>query len=126
MFKCQQHISLVTQDVESARAFYEALGGKVIAELKRKDGSGVNYLLETVDGANIEIQLPRFPGDPKPNYWDHLAMEVENCEEACNAAVSAGARLEKPPTPGNFGGRPIINSVLYGPGGEKLEFIQFT
>ena len=123
--KFQSHIALVCNDVEQARVFYEAIGGEVIATIPRKTGDGNNYFMRVADGVMLEIQAPRAPEFAKEtNVWEHLALCVDDCVAAAEKLESLGATIEKKPSNNKIGDKPIINSVILGPGGEKIELVQ--
>ena len=118
------HFQLDARDVEKTRKFYEALGGSVIRTMER-EGGWRGYHVKLADNAVIEIQPPRFP-DRKTGSdgWDHVALHVDNCAEACDVIEKNGGRIEKRPTDNMMGTLPIINAVGYGINGEKIEVIQ--
>ena len=118
------HFQLDSMDVDRTRAFYEALGGLLTQTMERKGGwKGYHVLL--APGCTIEIQPPRFADMCGGwNGWDHLALNVENCQAAVDALLAAGGTVEKMPTPNKIGDTQIINAVTRGLDNEKIEFIQ--
>lgn len=123
--KFQSHIALVCNDVEQAKAFYEALGGEVIATIPRKTGDGNNYFMKVADGLMLEIQAPRAPEFAnEKNIWEHLALSVDDCSAVAEKLEKLGATVEKKPSNNKIGDMPIINAVILGPGGEKIEIVQ--
>lgn len=118
------HFQLDADDVERARAFYEALGGKVIRVMERENG-WKGYHVQIADNSVIEIQPPRLPENGGGwNGWDHVALHVDDCAAACEAVTAAGGTIEKQPSPNKLGEQPIINAVSFGVSGEKIELIQ--
>ena len=118
------HFQLDSRDVERTRAFYEALGGKVIRVMEREDG-WKGYHVQLVENCVIEIQPPRLlEGGGGFDGWDHVALQVDNCEEACAVVEAAGGIIEKRPSGNMLGERPIINAVTFGLDGEKIEMVQ--
>lgn len=118
------HFQLDSKDVERTRAFYEALGGTVTRVMER-EGGWKGYHVQLAEHCVIEIQPPRLPESGGGfDGWDHIALHVENCEEACAAVEAAGGTIEKRPSDNMLGDRPIINAVSYGLDGEKIELIQ--
>lgn len=118
------HFQLDSKDVERTKAFYEALGGKVIRVMER-EGGWKGYHVQLADNCVIEIQPPRLPElGGGFDGWDHIALHVDSCQEACDAVVAAGGWIEKPPSDNMLCGKPIINAVTFGLDGEKIEMIQ--
>ncbi|MGM9594230.1 MAG: VOC family protein [Candidatus Onthomonas sp.] len=118
------HFQLDSADVERTRRFYESLGGSVTQVMER-EGGWKGYHVKIGDNATIEIQPPRLPEQCGGfDGWDHIALEVDDCAQACQAIEAAGGRIEKAPTSNKLGDRPIINGVAYGVDGEKIEVIQ--
>ncbi len=118
------HFQLDSKDVERTRAFYEALGGTVIRVMEREDG-WKGYHVQIAGNGVIEIQPPRLPENCGGfDGWDHIALHVDNCEEACAVVEAAGGSIEKRPSDNMLCGKPIINAVSYGVDGEKIELIQ--
>lgn len=121
------HCQLDSEDVERTRAFYEALGGKVTQTMVRNNGSWVGYQVEMAPGLVVEIQPPRLPRE-KGGFdgWGHLAFQVDSCEEACQAVVDAGGKMERGLMNNMMGTQAIINCVVLGTEGEKIELIQYV
>ena len=118
------HFQLDSNDVERTRAFYEALGGVVTQVMEREDG-WKGYHIRLCEGVTVEVQPPRLPETCGGwNGWDHVAIEVDNCEEVAEKIESLGGRIEKRPSNNMLCGQPIINAVTYGVDGEKIEVIQ--
>lgn len=118
------HFQLDSLDVERTRGFYELLGGHVTQTMER-DGGWKGYHVQLAEGTVVEIQPPRIPEESGgSDGWDHLALEVDNCREACEVVEKAGGTIEKGPTNNILGATPIINAVVYGLDGEKIEIIQ--
>ncbi len=122
------HVAVDSLDTERSRAFYEALGGKVILSLPRTEDGGMNYHLEIAPGAVIEIQPPRSGVPGEPAGWGHVALETDNCREACEIAEAAGGVVSKWPMDKvmvHTGGQiPFRNAIVFGPDGEKIELIE--
>lgn len=118
------HFQLDSKDVERTRAFYEALGGKVIRVMER-EGGWKGYHVQIAENGVIEIQPPRLPENGGGwDGWDHIALHVDDCAKACETVVAAGGTIEKQPSDNKLGTQPIINAVSYGVDGEKIELIQ--
>lgn len=118
------HFQLDSLDVERTRGFYEALGGKVVQVMER-EGGWKGYHVKLAEGTVVEIQPPRIPESSfGSDGWDHLALTVYNCEEACRVVEQAGGRVEKQPSRNLMGTTPVINAVTYGLDAEKIEFLQ--
>jgi catechol 2,3-dioxygenase-like lactoylglutathione lyase family enzyme len=135
VFKGFNYFLLDSKDAERTCRFYEALshlpalGGRV-TEAMAPAGRRTEYYIElaerTVRPPIIKIQTSRLPGMDYGGSegWDHLALEVSDCALACREVEQAGGRIEKWPTDNIMGDVPIINAVVYGLNGEKLELVQ--
>lgn len=118
------HFQLDSLDVERTRKFYEALGGEV-TQIMEREGSWKGYHIRLTPTTTIEVQPPRLPELCGGwDGWDHVALEVDNCAQVCAAIEEAGGKVEKYPSPNMLGDRPILNAVVYGVDGEKIELIQ--
>jgi len=118
------HFQLDSNDVEKTREFYEALGGCVTQVMTRED-NWKGYHIRLCDGVTVEVQPPRLPETCGGwNGWDHVAIEVDSAEAVAAKIESLGGRIEKKPSPNFLGSQPIVNAVVYGVDGEKLELIQ--
>jgi predicted enzyme related to lactoylglutathione lyase len=115
---------LYSSDTERARKFYEALGKKV-ARITEDGINRKSYSITLAKNLIIEIRPQSTPqSDRGFDGWDHLALWVDNCGEACKAIEQAGGSIEKHPSNNLMGSKPIINAVGYGLYGEKIEIIQ--
>ncbi|MCD8104942.1 MAG: VOC family protein [Lachnospiraceae bacterium] len=121
------HIAVDSMDTERSRAFYEALGGKVIVRIPQPDGT-TNYHIQLAVGANIEIQPPKSGKTSECAGWGHLAIQVDNCKEAYEVAIKAGATAPRPPMDviKTMGSQQIKNAIVFGPDGEKIEFLELV
>ena len=117
------HVAVDTMDTERSRAFYEALGGKTIISIPREDG-GKNYHVEFAPGAVVEIQPPKSGKLGEPAGWGHVAFQTDDIQEACRIAAANGGNVAHPPMDKMMGEIPITNAIVFGPDGEKIEFLQ--
>jgi len=118
------HYQLDSFDIERTRSFYEALGGHVVQTMERDNG-WKGYHIRLAEKTVIEVQPPRIVEEcGGSNGWGHVALEVDSCATASRMVEKAGGRIEKLNADNIMGTAPIVNSVVYGPDGEKIELVQ--
>lgn len=125
------HVALRTSDIERSLQFYlEGLG----CTLRARWGEGDSRvaMVDLGDGAVLEL----FHGgsnegpcqEQKAGGWFHLALSVENADDAFTRAVQFGAREKIAPKDALIDAVPAPMKVriafVYGPDGEILEFFQ--
>lgn len=129
MIKGLAHVAIFTTDMQESIRFYEALGAKLRATDEVQKPGGVNKLalidwagftlelIEPHDGTAVTAQGGAFP---------HLAVEVDNLEQAAADVRAAGVDtfLTAQPNvlPSVFGG--LKNWFFTGPSGEQIELLQ--
>lgn len=123
------HIALYTKDLESTIRFYENLSGVLTDRAQVAKPAGTNLLaMVKLAGFCLEIIEPHdgSPVTPEGGLFPHLALEVDDIDEAINCLKAAGIntfRTDVPnDMPGLFGG--IRNIFFTGPNGEQLELLQ--
>lgn len=123
------HIALYTKDLESTIRFYENLGGVLTDRAQVAKPTGTNLLaMVKLAGFYLEIIEPHdgSPVTPEGGLFPHLALEVDNIDEALNTLKTAGINTFRTDIPNNmpglFGG--IRNIFFTGPNGEQLELLQ--
>lgn len=122
------HAALFTDDLEKTIAFYENLGGKCTMRGEAPKPQWVNQLaMIEICGFALEVVQPG-GGDPvavKNDAFRHIAIEVENLEEAIEEVKSRGVDSFLggiTEMPGLFGG--VRNAFFTGPSGEQIELMQ--
>lgn len=87
------HIGLYIKDVEASKKFYtEILGFNVICEFTSLEGNKMAF----VKSGNLIIELIQHVHwmDRRDGLYDHIAMEVDNIEEAYENLKEKGIRFE--------------------------------
>lgn len=118
------HIGLYIKDVERSKEFYtEALGFKVICEFTSLEGNKMAF----VQSGDLMIELIQHVEwmDRKDGLYDHIAMLVDDIDEAYESLKSMGIEFE---------GEIYYDSLVFdkgvkyvafrGPDGEHLELYQ--
>lgn len=123
------HIALYTKDKNVSIKFYELLGGVVTDYDESKKTNGTNLLTMIKMPGNLYLEVIE-PHDgtvltTDGGLFPHIALEVDNIDEAVADLKSAGItsfRTPEPMTMPIFGG--IRNIFLYGPDGELIELVE--
>ena len=116
------HVALYTDDMERAKRFYEALGGKVVHSFVSASSGKEIFLVELAKGAVIEL-LPK-PAPHTAGSFPHVALQTDDCDEAYKTALAAGAEGHEPPREMMLGTLSVKNAFLFGPDGEILELFE--
>ena len=120
------HIALMATDFEKSLAFYKALGFKEI--VRWGDAIKTIAMLDIGDGSRIELFSNGGDEYPACGKWAHVAVRVDNVEEAFNIAVKAGGVPKIYPKVVPLESTPYKMSIniafVYGPSGEELEFFK--
>lgn len=96
------HIAVTVRDLRRALEFYSKLLGLQVLKEKTKPELGVSYAL--LQGGNLTLEVLCPSGDSSPEFREvalrlrrqglnHLALQVENLEEASSRFREAGMRL---------------------------------
>ena len=117
------HIGLKTADLDRSAAFYGALGAEETTRFKLPSGRSIamlafspEYVIEVIEGKE---------GEAAPAAgWVHIALKTENCDEAFEAAVQAGAAVQTAPEDKMLGSTLARIAFVTGPDGETVEFFQ--
>ncbi len=121
------HVAIKVKDFDASLKFYtEGIGCEPVIFWGEGDGRAV--MLHTGNGCMFEL----FAGGPAENKpegtWFHLAIKVDNSDEALAKAVNAGAIETMPPTSIDIPSTPKVTTVRIsfckGLDGEILEFFQ--
>ena len=121
------HIGLFCADSEKSLAFYTALGGKETFRFPMGDSGKTIYLVDMGGNAVIEI-IPKgdfSPGEEDP-LWAHICLNTADCRAAYDLALSLGAQARIAPKNTKLGTLVVINSFVFGPDNEIIEFFQIT
>jgi glyoxylase I family protein len=120
------HMALYVSDFDKSLAFYQKLGMKVYTAWGQGDSRIA--LLDTGDGTMLEVFAKPGQDFAAEGRWQHLALHVENVEDALQKALAAGATLRMPVTVMDLDAQPrkitIQIAFVYGPDGEVVEFIK--
>lgn len=121
------HIAVNTEDMAASIAFYEKIGGKLLAEDKIEKPEGT-LLLALVDIGGVTVELLQHP-DRRPliaGAIPHFALLVHDVDKAAAFIRAAGIETfktaEKAVCPELFGG--LDNWFFVGPSGEEIELLK--
>ncbi len=119
------HIALRAADYDKTLAFYsEALGMKLVRSWG--EGDSRVCMLDIGDGGCIEIFARGSAACEPDGEFFHLAIGTDDADAAFEAAVKAGAAVDKVPydtvIPCHQGGLPVRIAFVKGLNGETLEF----
>ena len=119
------HVALKVNDFDASIAFYKALGFEVYKYWGEGDNRAA--MLDIGSGEYFEIFAGGSDETPYGRFF-HLAVRCDNCDEAFDAAIKAGAREKIAPKDVDIASKPAIYPVriafVYGPDGEEIEFFQ--
>lgn len=120
------HIAVNTDNMAQSIAFYERIGGKLLAEDKIEKPEGT-LLLALVDIGGVTVELLQHP-DKRPliaGAIPHFALLVHNVDKAAEFIKAAGVTTFKTPEKAvcdTFGG--LDNWFFVGPSGEEIELLK--
>ncbi len=125
--KGMHHIAITALDFDKTLAFYDKLGFKPMISWGDKNTRAA--MVNAGGGACIEV----FSSDgtnPRPQgLFQHIALAVDNCDEAFKVALEAGGKEEKAPYNIDIQSAPEVTKVriafVFGPNGEEIEFFQY-
>ncbi len=123
MIKGMAHVGLFIRDVDVSKEFYrDVLEFDVVSETEEEGG----IRIAMIEKSNCVVELVQLPHYDSyvDGFFNHLAMEVENIEEARTWLEDKGIAFEmEEPAISN-----VYNGVKYlmfrGPDGERLEIDQ--
>jgi lactoylglutathione lyase len=120
------HTCYRVTDPDASIAFYEALGFEKRRELPIRD-EAVNYFLGIPGGDGPELELTYNFDIPAGGYeigtgYGHIAVTVDDMNEALAALVEKGIEPEKPPYRVREGGSLI--AFVRDPDGYRVEIIE--
>ena len=120
------HIALKAADIEKSSRFYEALGMTFVVGW----GEGENEIrmFDFGDGGRLELFANGGDDDAVNGKFAHLALCVDNVEEAYEIALAAGGEPHIAPKVVPLDSHPEKISInlafVKGPDGEEVEFFR--
>ena len=119
------HVALRVDDFDASVAFYQGLGFGVFKYWGEGDKRAA--MLDIGSGEYFEIFAGGNGETPYGRYF-HLAIKVDSCDEAFQAALAAGARVKSEPRDTDIPSKPSVYPVriafVYGPDSEEIEFFE--
>lgn len=120
------HMAVGAVDFEKSMAFYQALGLKLYTQWG-ETGHRI-ALLDLGDGGKLELFEKPDMQVSEDGPWIHLALGVQQVDEAYQLALRAGAVSVKPPMELPLDAHPyritLRVAFVRGPSGEELEFFK--
>ena len=105
------HVAIAVKDLDSAIDWYKQTFGATVAHREVVERDGVEEALLGVADSYIQLLTPTREDSPVAKFLDnkgeglhHVGYRVDNCAEALQQAVAAGARaIDAEPRPGSRG-----------------------
>ncbi len=105
------HIAIAVRDLESAISYYQEAFGAEVHHREIVESDGVEEALVKVGESYIQLTSATRPDSPiaisiekRGEGLHHVGYRVENCQEALDQMVAAGATaIDKAPRPGSRG-----------------------
>jgi methylmalonyl-CoA/ethylmalonyl-CoA epimerase len=105
------HIAIAVHDLEAAIAYYSEAFGAQVHHREIVESDGVEEALVKVADSFIQLTTATRPDSPIAKHLErrgeglhHVGYRVENCQEALDAMVAAGATaIDQAPRPGSRG-----------------------
>ena len=118
-----QHIGVPTNDIETTIAFYRSLGFDIALRTVNKAANEQVCFLRLKNLCIETYQSGCATG--KPGAIDHIALDVQNVEEAFDAVRAGGFKLlDKAVQSLPFWENGVRFFTILGPNSEKIEFCQ--
>lgn len=103
------HIAIAVENLDEAVEFYRTAFGAEVAHRETVDSDGVEEALIKVADSYIQLTAATRPDSPIAKFLDkrgpglhHVGYRVDNCAEALEALVAAGATpIDPEPRPGS-------------------------
>lgn len=103
------HVAIAVRDLEAAISFYESSLGAKVVHREVVDSDGVSEALLEVAESFIQLLTPTRDDSPVAKFLEkkgeglhHIGYRVDNCQEAFDAMIAAGATMiDKTPRPGS-------------------------
>jgi methylmalonyl-CoA/ethylmalonyl-CoA epimerase len=105
------HIAIAVHDLEAAIAYYSEAFGAQVHHREIVESDGVEEALVKVADSFIQLTTATRPDSPIAKHLErrgeglhHVGYRVEDCQEALDAMVAAGATaIDQAPRPGSRG-----------------------
>lgn len=105
------HIAIAVRDLEAAIEYYQQAFGAEVHHREIVESDGVEEALVKVGESYIQLTAATRPDSPiavsiekRGEGLHHVGYRVENCQEALDQMVAAGAiAIDKAPRPGSRG-----------------------
>ena len=105
------HVAIAVNDLEAAIDYYERAFGATVAHREIVETDGVEEALLKVADSYIQLTRPTREDSPIAKYLakrgeglHHIGYRVDDCAEALEAMVAAGATpIDQAPRPGSRG-----------------------
>jgi len=105
------HVAIAVRDLEAAIAYYEQAFGATVDHREIVESDGVEEALLKVAESYIQLLTPTNDESPVAKAIEkrgeglhHIAYRVDDCGQALDAMVAAGATaIDKAPRPGSRG-----------------------
>ncbi|MEX0767922.1 MAG: methylmalonyl-CoA epimerase [Microthrixaceae bacterium] len=105
------HVAIAVKDLDAAIAYYQQAFGATVTHREVVDSDGVDEALIKVADSYIQLTAATRPDSPiaisiekRGEGLHHIGYRVENCQQALDAMVAAGATaIDKTPRPGSRG-----------------------
>ena len=105
------HIAIAVNDLEEAIAYYEEAFGAIVHHREIVESDGVEEALLKVADSYIQLTAATNEESPIAKFLEkrgeglhHVGYRVNNCAEAIQAMIDAGARpIDQEPRPGSRG-----------------------
>ncbi len=120
------HSALKVRDLDEAIAFYEKLGMKFYTSWG--EGNGRIAMMDFGDGGILELFAGGNDNETVDAKYIHLALRVDDVDEAYGIALKAGAKPKSEPRVVPLDSKPVKLTLncgfVYGPSGEEVEFFR--
>jgi methylmalonyl-CoA/ethylmalonyl-CoA epimerase len=105
------HIAIAVKDLEAAIAYYAEAFGAEVHHREIVESDGVEEALVKVADSYIQLTAATRPDSPiaksiekRGEGLHHVGYRVDNCQEALDAMIAAGATpIDRAPRPGSRG-----------------------
>ena len=120
------HSALKVRDLDEAIAFYEKLGMKFYTSWG--EGNGRIAMMDFGDGGILELFAGGNDNETVDSKYIHLALRVDDVDEAYGIALKAGAKPKSEPRVVPLDSKPVKLTLncgfVFGPSGEEVEFFR--
>ena len=120
------HSALKVRDLDEAIAFYEKLGMKFYTSWG--EGNGRIAMMDFGDGGILELFAGGNDNETVDAKYIHLALRVDDVDEAYGIALKAGAKPKSEPRVVPLDSKPVKLTLncgfVFGPSGEEVEFFR--